>query len=402
MPRFRSPQRMSALGVFASAVCAFTVAAEAGPLRVDAEIPGGNIVVERISGDDVYLHQDLRDTRGNWFYWHFRVRGAAGRTLTFHFTKGNVFGVRGPAVSNDGGKSWRWLGGNAVEGKSFRYRFPKDASDVRFCFAMPYTQANLERFLKPYRSNPHLKRATLCKSKKGRRVERLHLGKLKGSPNFRVLLTCRHHACEMMASYVLEGILAAVLADTNDGRWLRQNVEFLVIPFVDKDGVEDGDQGKNRKPRDHNRDYSGKSLHPETKALREFVPRWSEGKLVFAMDMHDPARRDQYTFLVEKGGKTVQPVRRFARLLEKTHKGPLPFRADDNLPFGKKWNTPKNYQAGMPSAMWFSLQPGVRFAATLEFPYATARGKVVTPKSAREFGTDVARALRQFLETIER
>src|SRR5262247_3923851 len=79
-------------------------------VRVDADIPGGNIVVDKIEGDTVSVHQDLRDTQGHWFYWQFRVRGAQGRTLTFQFTKGDVVGVLGPAMSVDGGESWTWLG----------------------------------------------------------------------------------------------------------------------------------------------------------------------------------------------------------------------------------------------------------------------------------------------------
>jgi len=78
-------------------------------INIDADCPSGNIVVEKIDGDDVYVHQDLRDTKGWWFYWCFRVRGAVGRTLTFHFTNKDVFGARGPAVSLDGGKTWAWL-----------------------------------------------------------------------------------------------------------------------------------------------------------------------------------------------------------------------------------------------------------------------------------------------------
>ena len=73
-------------------------------MTVDADYPGGNILVEKISGKEIYVCQDLRDTAGPWFYWNFRVRGAADRELTIHFTKGNVLGVRGPAVSLDGGR----------------------------------------------------------------------------------------------------------------------------------------------------------------------------------------------------------------------------------------------------------------------------------------------------------
>lgn len=64
-----------------------------GAVTVDANLPAGNVVVEGISGDTVRLRQDLRDTSGEWFYWAFRVTGAAGRTLTFDFTnkKGGVW-----------------------------------------------------------------------------------------------------------------------------------------------------------------------------------------------------------------------------------------------------------------------------------------------------------------------
>jgi len=220
---------------------------------VDCDFPGGNIIVDGVEGDTVAIHQDLRDTEGDWFYWYFRVRGAAGRTLTFQFTRGNVIGVRGPAVSTNGGKTWFWLGSESVTDASFRYAFPEDAEEVRFCFAMPYLETNLREFLERRAGNPHLKVDVLCRSRKGREVELLHLGRLDGRCDHRVLLTCRHHACEMMASYSLEGIMEEVLADTEEGRWLREHVEFLVVPFVDKDGVEDGDQGKNRRPHDHNR-----------------------------------------------------------------------------------------------------------------------------------------------------
>ena len=65
--------------------------------------------MESIQGDTVLLRQDPRDTQGFWFYWYFRVRGAAGRTLNFTFTGGDVLGVRGPAASMDGGRTWKWL-----------------------------------------------------------------------------------------------------------------------------------------------------------------------------------------------------------------------------------------------------------------------------------------------------
>ena len=81
-------------------------------LNIDSNFPGGNIIVERIDGDHVWLRQDLRDTEGWWFYWLCRVAGAAGRSVTFHFTNGNVLTDRGAAISVDG-LHWRLLAGSS-------------------------------------------------------------------------------------------------------------------------------------------------------------------------------------------------------------------------------------------------------------------------------------------------
>ena len=352
-------------------------------LIVDADYSGGNIIVERIEGDTVHLRPDLRDTKGWWFYWNFRVQGAQGRTLTFAFTGSNPIGVRGPAVSTDGGRSWSWLGAEAVTGATFVYPFSEDAGEVRFCLAMPYQEEHLEAFLAAHRDDAGLRVKELCRTTKGRAVERLHVGRLDGDPRFRVLLTARHHACEMMASYVLEGLLAAVLADTDDGYWFGRNVEILAIPFMDKDGVEEGDQGKNRQPRDHNRDYIGPSIYPSVAALRTFVPNWSNGRLVAAFDLHCPYVRGRYNeviYIVGNADEAIwQEQCRFGRLLENVQQGPLVYRVSDNLPFGKAWNTGQNYAAGMSCGRWASGLDGIRLAASFEIPYANAGGQPVTP-----------------------
>ncbi len=225
----------------------------------------------------------------------FRVPQWAGRTLTFRFSGENPIGVRGPAVSTDSGRTWSWLGTDAVKGSSFAYAFPRDAADVRFCFTIPYVEANLKEFIAGFADHANLRLDELCKTQSGRSVERIHAGQLNGDPPFRVLLAARHHACESLASFVLEGVLDIVLSDSDDGQWFRRNVEVMAIPFVDKDGVEAGDQGKNRNGRDHNRDYIGPSTYSSVAALRTFVPNWSNGRLRAAFDLHCPHIRASTT-----------------------------------------------------------------------------------------------------------
>lgn len=382
----------------AFAVCAWAAARAQEPFQIDADIPGGNIVVQRIEGDRVDVHQDLRDTQGDWFYWHFRVRGAAGRTLTFRFTQGNVFAARGPAVSDDAGQTWRWLGREATDGTSFRYAFPPSAADVRFCLAMPYQQADLARFLDRFRQSGHLIVEPHARTARGREIVRLRAGCLQGKPQHRVLLTARHHSCEMMASYVLEGLLESVLSDETDGAWLRAHGEFLAVPLMDLDGVEDGDQGKNRRPHDPNRDYVGESIYPSVAELRRFVPQWAGGKLRVAIDLHCPyirGRRDEQIFFV--GGPDPRiwaETLRLAGILQETRTGTLPYGTSWNIPHGQEWN---NLAEPRSCSRWAATLPGIDLATSLEIPYASAGGEPVTPDSARALGRDLARALRQYL-----
>jgi hypothetical protein len=374
-----------------------------GAPAIDCDFPGGNIVVERTEGDHVYLHQDPRDTPGFWFYWYFRVRNAAGRTLTFHFTRGNVLGVRGPAVSTDGAKTWKWLGAESMEGPSFTYAFPDEVEEVRFCLAVPYQEANLREFLNRHKDNPHLRVEDHATTKKGRQNQRLRLGKLDGEPQYRVLLTARHHSCEMMANWALEGLIDAVLAGAPDGRWLCDHVEFLIVPFMDKDGVEDGDQGKNRAPHDHNRDYLGEPIYPSVRALKEFVPRWSGGRLRVAIDMHCPYIRgggdgessNERIFFVGNPSQVMwERQQQFCRILQEVQTGPLVYDPKHNLPWGRKWNTLKEPKS---CSRWTASLPGVLVGTTVEIPYANVAGTPVTPETARALGRDLARAIRVYL-----
>src|SRR3990172_1766680 len=150
-------------------------------IDIDCNFPGGNIIVEKVRGDTVFVRQDLRDTERFWFYWYFRVRGAAGRCLKFVFNEGNVMGAqgsgagpdkskviqpdelvigpRGPGVSTNGGTNWSWLGQTpiAMDQGHFVYAFPLDANETRFSVGMPYVQSDLGRFLAPYSGNPALR-----------------------------------------------------------------------------------------------------------------------------------------------------------------------------------------------------------------------------------------------------
>nr|MBW3598362.1 hypothetical protein [Planctomycetota bacterium] len=382
---------------------------------IDADYPGGNVRVVRREGDTFVVAPDLRDTQPGvwWFYYNFRLRGPAGQPATIVFEDRNPIGVRGPAVSVDGGRTWTWLGYEAVtESKtgsktswSFPAVVPLGATEARFAFAPPYQQSHLREWLNVHQDNPALKVEELCRSRKDRAVELLRAGcldesRVKGV----VLLTSRHHACESIATYAMEGILTAVLAEDELGRRWRKQWQIAALPFTDKDGVEDGDQGKNRSPHDHNRDYNDKPLYPEVAAWMKRSQSLGP-KVVFSLDMHCPYIRGQWNdrVYIVGGAKPefMEREREFVTSLARVRQGPIPFHASEcYLPHGVAWNKTANYAAGRSNGAWSrDAFPDARFCGTIEIAYASALGEEVTADSARRFGRDLASAI---LEHIER
>ncbi|GHT14945.1 hypothetical protein FACS1894170_12340 [Planctomycetales bacterium] len=385
-------------------------------IKIDADFPGGNIKVVSIDGDNVKLAQDLRDTAGSWFYWTFRIRGAEGRTL--HFSLPGVVGARGPAISHDG-INWHWLSDKAgFSGDKFDYIFKQDEKEVYFSQCINYTEKHLNLFLEKYKNNPALKVESLCITKKGRNVELLRIAGNKKEPGFQIFLTSRHHCAETMATYTLEGIIETALSDTDDGHWLQDHADLFIVPLVDKDGVEDGDQGKNRKPHDYELDYK-QPIYTAVQAITEQVPKWLNGKPLFFMDMHCPWLRNgddptnikkgtnEYFYFVGidpdlYGEKFWKEAQRFGTILEKERQGTIPYRERNNLKFGILWNVPSNYKyPKLYCTGWGAMLPNTVFASPLELPFANAEGIVVDADSARALGNDLARAIRAYLEALE-
>jgi murein tripeptide amidase MpaA len=146
---------------------------------------------------------------------------------------------------------------------------------------MPYVETNWREFLRDYVGRPEVKLETLGRTRKGRPVELLEISPPNGDADYQILITCRHHACETMANYALEGLIQRVLGDSTQGRSLRWRTKFCIVPFIDKDGVEEGDQGKLRAPHDHWLDYGSTSRYSSVGELRK---RFEGGVMTTAPD----------------------------------------------------------------------------------------------------------------------
>ena len=379
-------------------------------MKIYCDYPGGNgkvLDIDEARGI-VQLAPDMRDSTGRWFHWDVTVSGAAGRTLHFQFPDGYEYlSTLGPAISRDGGATWSWLrpdGTRHEPANAFDYTFGPDENQTRFAMSFPYSQRNWDAFTARWRARPDVVFGVLCKSQNGTRDTELLRLPCRGDAKWLVVFTARHHACETTANSAMEGVLEELLSDSPEAEWMRAEAECVFVPFMDKDGVEDGDQGKNRIPHDHNRDYLA-GHYTSVRALKALVEEESrERKLIF-IDMHSPHVRS-----LPNGGPEQDQVFMFGspdpaidarwnalrrNWAEAQRDGELVYDGSFDIPAGVGYDqqVAKDRENGLVgSRAWALSQPNCYLATSCEFGYSRCGG-VFSYAAARELGHSLAKAV---------
>ncbi len=350
-------------------------------MTVHQNFIGGNIKVVRQDGDTVYVENELRDTEGDWFYWAFCVEGAQGKTLTFRFQLDRL-GYFGPAVSHDL-KTWKWLGNCGKN--EFAYTFGENEDKVYFAHDMLYHPDRFHAFAK----KRGLQTETFCQSRSGAPVPCVRIG--NGSRS--IVLTARHHACEATGNYVLEGVL---------DEWLKNPIPdstLLVVPFVDYDGVVNGDQGKSRFPHDHNRDYEKNlpSIYPTTAKLKEYV---EEKGCLYAFDFHSPwhcSGQNDVEFIVQNSFEKLDRLNAFGELFEEEiTEASFPYEHKNDMPFMTGWNL-KSANFGS----YMTDRADNELAFSLETPYFGRAEHPTSQENLVELGRCFFRALSRYVKNKE-
>ena len=352
-----------------------------GGFSVSTNFEGGNAVIKKIEGNTIYLDSDLRDTTEDWFYWAVCVMGAAGQTITFDFDGKNRIGYYGPAVSGDL-ENWSWMRGNFTNSE-FTYTFKENENKVYFAHDMVYSRNMFYKFAQ----KDNLKTEVLCVSKKGRNVPFVRFGEGKN----KIVLTARHHSCESTGSYVLEGVL----------EYLHENafedVSVFCVPFVDFDGVVDGDQGKSRFPHDHNRDYdkSEGAIYSSVGKIREYI---DQNDVALAFDFHSPWHMyggNDKVFIVRKDAGRIDKYERFGNLLMKNlTASSLKYDKKDDIAPGQDWNNSES-----PCFANYALKNGTcDIAFTLETCYFGEEDNVFTKEKAAELGRCFGKTICEYLK----
>lgn len=360
-------------------------------MKILKNVPSPNIRVIRQEENDVWLEPEQRDIIPgiHWFYWHFAVEGAQRRTVRFHMGPWPVVGYWGAAVRQADGE-WRWAGSPIEDYTGFEYTFGPEETRVEFCHDFHYSFDRWERLVGQLQLRDAC--TTLTVSEKGREVPLLRVGE---GPRC-ALVACRHHACESTGSYVTEGLLREYLR-----RPLPQ-LRLLIVPFVDLDGALDGDQGKNRHPHDHNRDYSEDAIYRSVQAIMRLA---REEKPEFAFDLHSPWHfgdtNDHYYMDLFEAGAHRDTIDRFRAILEAESREDPPavrYRREYDEMLLKK-HSDRAPDRKIPNfKAFFSAQSGTQLVCTMEMPYFGDPPFRVNEADMLRAGGTLLRALGRYLE----
>ncbi|MBQ7040428.1 MAG: hypothetical protein IJN39_07665 [Clostridia bacterium] len=354
---------------------------------IDESFSGGNVLVDGMKQNTIYIRPDLSDTSADWFYWNFKATSDIDRTVTFIIDGKYIISASGVAYSYDG-ENWDYISESAYKD---RFTFDLEAGKtVQFSCTIPYVLSDLEAFIEKCETDysDKITVSALCKSEQGRDVPLFTIGNTESNKN--IVLTSRHHCCEATPSFLIEGLIAYLAASCSED--ILNEYCFYIVPMIDVDGVENGDQGKQRIPHDHNRDYDER-IYNSIDALIKFTDNLN---IVAFMDFHCPGLQTPepyfyYSSAADESELDVFRTKLFAAIEQDTD--------EDKILYLGETDYDDSYFTAC-SRGYFRLEKNAPLSTTLEFPYTGRVGDEYTKDRMINFGKNVGHAFELYLETL--
>ncbi len=348
------------------------------------KLAGTSVQALRIRQGRVHFAAPMHDSPQS-MWWRFALDDTLGPHVdcvwehTEEVLGGGGLGAAVPVYRQDG--LWRRV---PVRGCQFdakrhelHFRVPTGGGRVEVAYCYPYGPDRVTELLQRLARTREGRVRTIGESEQGRPFQLVEVGH---GPRH-VWLTARHHAGEVSGAYVLEGLLRRAV------RWpeLLDRITIHAAPVMDVDGVAGGMYGKDRTPRDYNRDYVAQPCRPEVAALMRAAEEVGQAHVF--VDLHAPAPGDRSFFIpVEEplaGLDHWQAAWELARLVEVMAPAGCPCRVADLSRHSLRWYGDLLRQV---STNYFYHRFG-GLSMTLETTYHRSwNGRLVTPGAWQGLG----------------
>ncbi|HLA39514.1 MAG TPA: M14 family zinc carboxypeptidase, partial [Candidatus Glassbacteria bacterium] len=177
-------------------------------------------------------------------------------------------------------------------------KFTPTSESIYLAWAAPYEIGRLEKFIDAWENNPRFSWSTIGLSVEGRPLYYISVTDPKEDDQKKkaVWITGNQHGYEMAAEYVCEGIVAALLEDSDSARTVLKNTVYNMVPMVNPDAVMRGGYRYNMGLVDLNRNWDDVAINewdnklpqPEVASIKRAIGDWVSGggRLDFFFDFH--------------------------------------------------------------------------------------------------------------------
>ncbi len=278
--------------------------------------------------------------------------------------------------------------------KSLRFHHDGGADTVAAAFCFPYGPEHLDATLAEL--GGAWTRSPIGVTGGGRRIDRLRLQWEREARGPGLYLTARQHSGETPGSWVLDGILRFLAGDGEDSRRMREAVDVWVCPFVDLDGVVNGDYGKDALPWDFNRAWEQMPMRPAVQAIQRDLERFANltaPRLV--IDLHAPGHSTPGLYLQlpreQRPPEQQQAAASFATELARHFTELEPDALARQTTYRSRWNM----LSTVASWVWDHL--GQTTCVCIETSYQRLTQDLLFPDDYRDIGRRIALAAEAWL-----
>ncbi|MGD9497722.1 MAG: M14 family zinc carboxypeptidase [Armatimonadota bacterium] len=378
------------------------------PVAGPAEVSGNGLITGIARAGDRWEVSFVSEPRTSpqplWF--HVTVAGVGGAAVAFRWQNADItLGARDelhllrPVLRADEG-AWERCAGVEVDEspdgrQQVRFEHPGGADKVAAALCYPYAPQDLEATVAAV--GDLWEQAVIGATGEGRPLLRLRLAGASGAGTRPGLyLLARQHAGETPGSWVLDGILR-FLAGDDKGRELGQALDVWAVPFVDLDGVVNGDYGKDALPWDFNRAWEPLAMRPAVHALQRDLMRFAARTTPrLVIDLHAPGHStpDVYVQLPRQQRPHEQQAAAMsfvARLAEQ-----FPELDADTL--GRPTVYPSRWNAMATAGSWVWHHLDRTACVAIETSYQRLNGRELDPDGYRDVGRRVLLAAWAWLQ----
>ncbi|NML07026.1 carboxypeptidase family protein [Sphingomonas sp. G-3-2-10] len=255
-------------------------------ISINAAFDSGNIRLVAIEGDRVDL-EIVSDHLSDFYQWfHFRVAGAKGRTLTFRILNaaGAAYAFGWPGYKTRWSadrEAWR-VADSSYDDGVLSFTRAIDTDLVWFAYFAPYSMERHHDLVSRIALKPGVTHKQLGTTLDGQPLDCLTLG----TGEKQVWIYARQHPGESMAEWWAEGALEKLTdADDATAKLLREKATFHIVPNMNPDGSRRGHLRTNAAGVNLNREWHSPTADksPEVLAVRDAM---DETGVAFAMDIH--------------------------------------------------------------------------------------------------------------------